>query len=173
MDLGQICSINNKPPSWIDPIVIYLMHGDLPEDKNRARNLRIRVTRYALIRNHLYRKSFTRPYLRCLNPDDAKRLLEEIHEGVYCNHSEGRILTHNALTAGYYWHYMMTKIKEYVKKCDRCQRLRLIKHQPAEQLNSIVSPVPFAKWGLDIVEELPRSPKGKCYVPMVTDYFTK
>ena len=39
----RVCNINNEPPSWMNPIVIYLMHGDFPEDKNEARNLRIRA----------------------------------------------------------------------------------------------------------------------------------
>ena len=73
----------------MDPIVIYLLHGDLSEDKNEARNLWIRAARYALIGNHLYRKSFTGPYLRCMNPEDAMRLLEEIYKGNYGNHSGG------------------------------------------------------------------------------------
>ena len=53
----QICSINNEPPSWIDPIIMYLQHGELPKNKNEARNLRIRVARYAITGNHLYRRS--------------------------------------------------------------------------------------------------------------------
>ena len=81
---------------------MYLQHGELLENKNEARNLRIRAARYALIGNHLYRKSFIGPYLRCLNSDDAHRLLKEIHEGVCGNHSGDRSLAHKALTTGYY-----------------------------------------------------------------------
>ena len=77
----QVCSINNEPPSWMDPIIMYLQHRELPKNKNEAR-----AARYALIGNHLYRKSFTSPYPRCLNSEDARRLLEEIYEGVCGNH---------------------------------------------------------------------------------------
>ena len=169
----QICSINNEPPSWMDLIIMYLQHEELPKNKNKARNLWIRAARYALIGNHLYCKSFIGPYMRCLSPEDARRLLEEIHEGICRNHSGGRSLAHKALTAGYYWPYMMTKAREYVKRCDKCQRFALLKHQPAEHLNFVVSSWPFTKWGLDIIGELPLSPGGKCYVLMATDYFTK
>ena len=124
--------------------MMYLQHGELLENKNEARNLRFRAARYALFGNHLYCKSFTEPYLRCLNSEDARRLLEEIHKSICGNHSEGRSLAHKALTAGYYWPYMMTEPREYVKRCDKCQRLEPLKHQPTEHLNSIVSPWPFA-----------------------------
>ena len=40
---GRVCSINSELPNWMDLIMIYLVHGDLPEDKNEARNLRIRI----------------------------------------------------------------------------------------------------------------------------------
>ena len=71
LNAKQVCSTNNEPPSWMDPIIMYLLHGDLLENKNEARNLWIRATQYALISNHLYRKSFTGSYLRCLNSEGA------------------------------------------------------------------------------------------------------
>ena len=141
----QVCSINNEPPSWMDHIIMYLLQGDLLENKNEARNLHIRVIQYSLIDNHLCRKSFTGPYLRCLNPEDVRRLLEEIHEVVCGNHSGGQSLAYKALTTGYYWPYIMTEAREYVKKCNKCQCFALLKHQPAKHLNSIVSPWLFAK----------------------------
>ena len=169
----QVCSINNETPGWMNPIIMYLLHGDFPENKNEARNLQIKAARYALIGNHLYLKSFTGPYLRCLNLEDVRRLLEEIHEGVCGNHSGGRSLAHKALTVDYYWPYMMTEAKEYVKKCDKCHCFASLKHQPAEHLNSIISPWPFSKWGMDIIGELPRSPGRKHNVLMATNYFIK
>ena len=77
------------------------------------------------------------------------------------------------MTAGYYWSYMMTEAMQYVKRYDKCQRFAPLKHQPAEHLNSIVSPWPFANWCLDIIVELSRSPGGKRYVLMAIDDFTK
>ena len=109
-----MCSINNKPHNWMNHIIMYLLHKDLLKNKNEVKNLQIRATRYALIGNHLNHKSFTGPYLRCLNPEDARRLLEDIHEGVCGNHSGGRSLAYKALTTGYYWPYMMTEARECV-----------------------------------------------------------
>ena len=112
LNAEEVCSINNEPPSWIDPIIMYLLHGHLLENKNEARSLHIRVARYALMGNHPYRKSFTGPYLRCLNSENVRRLLDEIHEGVCGNQSGGQSLAHKALTTSYYWPYMMTEAKE-------------------------------------------------------------
>ena len=39
LNAKQVCSINNEPTSWMDPIIMYLLHRDLPENKIEARNL--------------------------------------------------------------------------------------------------------------------------------------
>ena len=41
------------------PIVIYLKDGRLPEDKDKARELRIRAAKYVLIDEVLYKRGFS------------------------------------------------------------------------------------------------------------------
>ncbi|RVW13688.1 hypothetical protein CK203_094011 [Vitis vinifera] len=66
---------------------------------------------------HLYKRSFTGPYLRCLGHSEAQYVLAELHEGICGNHSGGRSLAHRAHSQGYYWPTMkkdaaaMSKIK--------------------------------------------------------------
>jgi hypothetical protein len=60
-----------------------------------------------------------------------------------------------------------------VKSCDQCQRFSPLIHQPAEQLNPLSSPWPFAQWGLDIVGKFPVAPGGFKFLITATDYFTK
>ncbi|KAL6327681.1 hypothetical protein AAG906_022621 [Vitis piasezkii] len=45
---------------------------------------------------HLYKRSFTGPYLQCLSHLEAQYVLAELHEGVCGNHSGGRSLAHRA-----------------------------------------------------------------------------
>ena len=45
--------------------------------------------------------------------------------------------------------------KEFVKKCDKCQRFGNVQHIPFEILMIIASLWLFAQWGLDIVGPLP------------------
>jgi len=42
------------------------------------------------------------PYLRCFGPEEAKRMIQEIHDGDYENHMRGRSLAHKAINQGYY-----------------------------------------------------------------------
>jgi hypothetical protein len=56
-----------------------------------------------MIRGILYRRGYTYPLLKCLPSTEAEYVLREIHEGMCGNHSEGRMLAHKVMRAGYYW----------------------------------------------------------------------
>ena len=61
----------------------------------------------------------------------------------------------------------------YVRKCDKFQKHAPIPHMPAETLNSVTSPWPFAQWGMDIVGPLPTAAAQKKFLLITTDYFSK
>ena len=120
-----------------EDIIRYLRTGTLPEEPKQAHKTRVQATRFTLIRGHLYKRSFTGPYLRCLNHSEARCVLAELHEGVCGNHSGGRYLEHRGHSQGYYWLTMKKDATAYVKKCDKCQRHAPIPHVPSETLKPI------------------------------------
>jgi len=81
-------------PGWRDPIIAYLKDGSLPDDRVEAQKLLHLTTRYMLLGDDLYKKSYYKvhadPYLRCHGPDESRKVMQEIHDGDYENHSEGR-----------------------------------------------------------------------------------
>uniref|UniRef100_A0A2N9G674 Uncharacterized protein n=1 Tax=Fagus sylvatica TaxID=28930 RepID=A0A2N9G674_FAGSY len=97
----------------------------------------------------------------------------EIHEGICGSHTGGRSLAHRALTQGYWWPYMQKDAVDYVRKCDKCQRFSHSVHQPAGELQPLVSPWPFAQWGMDLVGPLPKATGNRRWLIVATDYFTK
>ncbi|KAL5539170.1 hypothetical protein UlMin_042949 [Ulmus minor] len=117
----QVDAISDKP-TWMDPIIAYLRDGTLPQDKFEARRLRYRSARYFLDKDKLRKRSFSSPSLTCLNEDQAKYVLQEVHEGVCGNHSSGRALAHKVLRQGYYWPTIQTDSLAFVQKCDKCQQ---------------------------------------------------
>ena len=68
---------------------------------------------------------------------------------------------------------MQREAQEYIKKCDQCQRFVPSIHQPGGVLNPLSSLLPFAQWGLDIVEPFPKAVGNRKYLLVSTDYFTK
>ncbi|XP_010663849.1 uncharacterized protein LOC104882394 [Vitis vinifera] len=81
---------------WTKDIIRYLRTGTLPEEPKQAHKIRVQEACFTLIGGHLYKWSFTGPYLRCLNHSEALYVLAELHEGVCGNHSRGRSLAHRA-----------------------------------------------------------------------------
>ena len=101
----------------MDPIVLYLKHDTLPDDKVEAGKIRRKATRFWLSEDSkLYRRSLSGPYLLCVHPEAAELILEELHEGICGSHTGGRSLSHRALTLGYWWPSMHKEALDYVKK---------------------------------------------------------
>ncbi|XP_022843238.1 uncharacterized protein K02A2.6-like [Olea europaea var. sylvestris] len=115
-----IMDIDNEP-SWMDPIVDFIKHGNLPEDPRAARSIWSKAPRYCMIEGVLFRRSLTLPYLRCLKPSESSQAQEEVHEGICGNHQGARALAFKLIRYGYYWPLMKKDAQEFVK-CDECQR---------------------------------------------------
>ena len=69
----------------------------------------------------LHERGFSIPYLKCVDEEEAKYILEEIHQGVCGDHTVPRSLVSKAVRTGYFWPTMQMDVVELVKKCDRCQ----------------------------------------------------
>ena len=74
IDLLEVHQIEGQE-NWMTPIVTYLKEGRLPEGKDKARKLRIRLAKYILIDDVLYKKGFSQPYLRCLALNEINYVL--------------------------------------------------------------------------------------------------
>ena len=72
--------------NWTTPLVSYLRNSMLPDRKDVARKLKVQASWFVLIKDILYKRGFSRSYLRCLGPDEADYIMREIHEGIYGNH---------------------------------------------------------------------------------------
>lgn len=79
---------------WIIPIQRYSQYGTLSKDEREATKVRSKSASFMLIGNELYKRFFTRPYLKCISGDEIRTLLFEVHEGVCENHVEGQSLSH-------------------------------------------------------------------------------
>ena len=58
IDLPKVQQIEGED-NWMTPIIIYLKDGRLPENKDKARKLRIKATKYVLMDEVLYKRDFS------------------------------------------------------------------------------------------------------------------
>ena len=117
----------------------------LPDEKDAARKLKVQASQFVLIKDVLYKRDFSHPYLRCLGLEEAKYVMREVHEGICGNHLGARSLVHKLIRAGYYWPTMQKDAQAYVKACDKCQRFSNTIRQPSKELTPMTAPWPFAQ----------------------------
>ena len=86
--------------NWTTPLIAYLQSGILPDEKDATRKLKVQASRFVLIRDVLYKRGFSRPYLKCLSHDEADYVMREVHEGICGNHSGAWSLVHKLIRAG-------------------------------------------------------------------------
>ncbi|CAN1285112.1 Transposon Tf2-6 polyprotein [Linum perenne] len=158
---------------WRFPIIQFMKDGVIPEDQATAMKIRRRAGRCIMIGEDLYRKSVAGPYLRCLGPIDADYSLRKVHFGVCGTHLGSKSLEKNLLYQGYYWPTMRREAMELVKKCHKCQEYADYHKLPSTALQAIVSPWPFAQWGMDILGPFPEASGKRKYLIVAIDYFTK
>ncbi|CAL9012860.1 unnamed protein product [Prunus brigantina] len=137
----------DEDPSWQDPIIDYLVNGNLPTDKSEAKKVQQKAARYYMQGDKLIRRSYFGPHLTCIKYPQTLEVLCKIHDGECGNHSGGR--------------------------CDRCQRYKPVPNLPAKIYYLQDIPWPFMQWVSDVVGFLPLVPAKKDMMIVPTDYFTK
>ncbi|GAA0176481.1 hypothetical protein LIER_29463 [Lithospermum erythrorhizon] len=126
-----------------------------------------------IYQEELYRKAWDWPLLLCVSAEDIPKILVEVHQGWCGSHIEARSLAIKITRARYYWPILVKDALSYLKKCDVSQRLGNTPQQPAFNLTPVVSPIPFAMWGIDLVGKLPQGKGGVEFAIVVVDYFSK
>ena len=96
MELDEDPAIEPDPlADWRMPYLDYLFREALPTDKTEAQWLAHRAKSFVLIEGELYRRSHTGILQRCIPIEQGKRLLRDIHGGVYGHHAAPRTLIRN------------------------------------------------------------------------------
>ncbi|XP_022018817.2 uncharacterized protein LOC110918844 [Helianthus annuus] len=110
LDAEEVAAIESAQETWMTSIVDWA-----------ARKVRVKALQYELIDEELYRRSYLGPSLKCVENEEAKYVIREIHEGICGMHSQPRTVVAKAMNAGFYWPRMYETASEEIKRCDNCQ----------------------------------------------------
>ena len=88
--------------NWMTRILSFLQDGRLPQDVEEVRKVRKRAARFTILNDNLYKRDFSMPYLKCVNKEEAKYILEEIHERIYRDHLSPRSLISKVIRTCYF-----------------------------------------------------------------------
>ena len=106
--------------SWMTLILSFLQDRSFPQNVEEARKVSKKAVRFTILNDNLYKRSFSTPYLKCIDKEESKYILEEIHEGIYGDHVGSRSLVGRVIRTGYFWPTLQTDVREFVKKYDKC-----------------------------------------------------
>ena len=106
--------------TWMTPIISFLQDSHLPQNTEEARKIKKRVARFIILNDVLYKKGFSMPYLKCIDEEEAKYILEEVHGGICGDHAGSRSLVNKVVRVGYFWPTMQVDAAEIVRRCDKC-----------------------------------------------------
>ncbi|XP_070011109.1 uncharacterized protein [Nicotiana sylvestris] len=134
----------DKKP-WFHDIKDYLAKGKYPEQANHTRKRTLRRLSNHFFRNRgtLYRRTPDLGLLRCVDANEASKLLEEIYAGTCGPHMNGLVLAKKILRAGCFWMTMETDCIRYVQKCHQCQVHTNMIKVPPNKLNATSAPWTF------------------------------
>ena len=110
--------------SWMTPIISYLQDGHLPQNTKEAKKIKKRAARLTILNDALYKRGFSMPYLKCVDKEEARYILEEVHGGICGDHAGPRSLVNKVVRTGYFWPTMQVDTAEIVKEVRQVPAIR-------------------------------------------------
>ena len=138
------------------------------------RKVRFQATKYVLLEGELYYRTIDGVLLRCLDKEEAKVLMGEIHEGVCGSHQPSYKMKSMIRRNGYFWPTMLEDCFACYKGCQGCQKFENVQRAPTSAMNPIIKSWPFRGWRIDLIGQIyPPSSKNHKFILVAMDYFTK
>ena len=82
LNMIDVCPIFTSPKSWYRDLVHYLQEGYFTEHWNSKKRMALclKLSSYQIIDGVLFRKNYDAVFLRCLEQDDASKVVKELHD---------------------------------------------------------------------------------------------
>ncbi|XP_051141292.1 uncharacterized protein LOC127258485 [Andrographis paniculata] len=120
------------------------------------------------------RKAADGMLLKCVDTQEAMKVMGEVHEGVCGAHRSGLVMRWMIRRYGYFWPLMTEDFIKYAQGCEACQQHGPLIRISVEEMHAVVKPWPFWGWVMDIIGKIHLlSSKRHSFILVATDYFTK
>ncbi|CAB4040892.1 retrotransposable element, partial [Paramuricea clavata] len=100
-------------------------------------------------------------------------ILRDCHEAEIGGGHFKRDKTYGKISERFYWHGLMSDVKQYVSTCDVCQRVDGKLGKQHAELHPIPVSDVWKQVGIDLIGPLKASKQGNSYIATMTDYFSK
>jgi hypothetical protein len=179
VELSDKGSQDNPPLAectWYKDIIYFLQELNPPDGmgKIKARDLNLKAIRYFLIDQVLYWKDPLGVLLRCLDPQEAQKIMFDFHDSLCGGHHFWRTTAYKILRVGYFWPTLFIDVCAKIRACIKCQKFTGKQQLKSLPLKPVVASGPFQQWGLDFIGEIhPPSSGQHRWILTATYYFTK
>ena len=169
----QLFKVSFQLP-WYADIVNYLACGVIPSEFSYQQKRKLRTdSRYYIWDDPLlFKRSADMIIRRCVSENEQSKIMNECHASPYGGHFSGERTAHKILQSGFYWPTIFRDCAEWVKLCDRCQKIGNISSRNEMPLRGIMVMQLFDVWGIDFMGPFPPS-FGNLYILLAVDYVSK
>ena len=159
---------------WYANIVNYLACGIMPYGFSNQQKIKSRTDSRFYIWDDplLFRREAYMIIRRCVPKTEQGEIIDKCHASPYGGHFAGDRTTHKILQSGFYWPTLFKDYFEWVKHCDKCQRIGNISRRNEMPLQGILVVQMFDVWGIDFMGPFPSS-FGNLYILLTIDYVSK
>jgi hypothetical protein len=143
-------------------------------EKNKVRALKLKSIKYCLVDKIWYWKDPLGVIIRCLDPQEAQKIMYDFHDNLCGGHHYCRTTTYKILRDGYFWTSLFTDVCDKIRACAKCKKFSENKHLKSFPLKLVAASGPFQQWGLYFIREIhPASSGQHRWILTGTDYFMK
>ena len=126
---------------------------------------------YTIIEGGLWRK--IQNHWKLLVPEELKtRVLFEYHDSTLAGHPGGEE-TLRAIQDHYTWPHLRRDVREHVRQCRLCACTKATRPRHQDNLRPHQPRKPWETLAIDLTGPYPRSGRGKKYILVVTDLFSR
>jgi len=110
---------------WYADIANYLVTRKLPPHlfPSERRKIIQESSKYSWISNELFKTGPDLVIRRCVREDEILDILKACHDEPCGGHFADKRTAYKILSLGYFWPSLFKDAKQYVKRCDSCQRV--------------------------------------------------
>eukprot|EP00253_Pinus_taeda_P007145 PITA_07145 len=110
---------------WFADVANYLVTGKLPSHlfPREKRKIIQNSSKYSWIYNELYKTGPDLMIRICVREDEMPDILKSCHDEPCGGHFANKRTMYKILSLEYYWPSIFRDAKEYVRRCDNCQRV--------------------------------------------------
>ena len=159
---------------WYADIVNYLACGLMSYEFNSQQKIKLRTDSIFYIWDDplIFRRGAYMTIKRCVPEIEQGEIIDKCHASPYGGHFARDRTTHKILQSGFYWPTLFKDCFEWVKHCDKCQRIDNICRRNEMPLQGILVVQIFDVWGMDFMGHFPSS-FGNLYILLDVDYVSK